>query len=70
KVQTALFSHDTATQDNSQIVNAMTKALTEALQSPENKATLEITLVNGDTGHKQLLTTQPTGRVTTAMNMP
>ncbi|HGJ5880378.1 MAG TPA: hypothetical protein ACHBZ9_15355 [Arsenophonus nasoniae] len=48
----------------------MTKALTEALQSSANKATLEITLVNGDTGHKQLLTTQPTGRVTTAMQYP
>lgn len=70
KVQSALFSNDTDPQDNSQIISAMTKALTEALQSAENKATLEITLVNGDTGQKQLLTTQPTGRVTTAMQYP
>uniref|UniRef100_A0A3B0M2I9 Uncharacterized protein n=1 Tax=Arsenophonus endosymbiont of Trialeurodes vaporariorum TaxID=235567 RepID=A0A3B0M2I9_9GAMM len=69
-MQTELFSNDTATQDNSQIVSAMTKALTEALKSSANKATLEMTLFNGDTGHKQLLTTQPTGRITTAMQYP
>lgn len=66
-----LFARDIpTTMDGSQIVNAMTKALTEALQTSANKATLEITLINAESGQKQFLTTETTGRITTAMQYP
>ena len=56
--------------DPTQALLAFTEQLSQVLQDNKSGGTLEIVLVNPDTGTKSTVNVKPKGRVTTAMNMP
>ncbi len=56
--------------DPAQALLAFTEQLSQVLQDNKSGGTLEIVLVNPDTGTKSTVNVKPKGRVTTAMNMP
>lgn len=56
--------------DPTQALLAFTEQLSQVLQDNKSGGTLEIVLVNPDTGTKSSVNVKPKGRVTTAMNMP
>lgn len=56
--------------DPSQALLAFTDQLSQVLQDNKAGGTLEIVLVNPETGTKSTVSVKPKGRVTTAMNMP
>ncbi|HHN8289219.1 hypothetical protein [Morganella morganii] len=56
--------------DPTQALLAFTEQLSQVLQESKVGGTLEIVLINPDTGTKSSVNVKPKGRVTTAMNMP
>lgn len=56
--------------DPTQALLAFAEQLSQVLQDNKSGGTLEIALVNPDTGTRSTVNVKPKGRVTTAMNMP
>lgn len=56
--------------DPTQALLAFTEQLSQVLQENKAGGTLEIVLINAETGTKSTVNVKPKGRVTTAMNMP
>ncbi len=56
--------------DPTQALLAFAEQLSQVLQDNKSGGTLEIALVNPDTGTRNSINVKPKGRVTTAMNMP
>ncbi|HGF6560728.1 TPA: hypothetical protein ACF2YT_001647 [Providencia alcalifaciens] len=55
---------------NANIAKVIGEAIRLGLAENQSKGTLEIVLTNPDTGAKQLLNVNTTGRITTAMDLP